>query len=281
MPAISGISGLVALDSGAVHNAREWSINITASEASYAGSATDGATGEKPGITDWTGSFSAWGATPAANPGDTFTFHGSFDGVNGGAGDAIATEFTISWNQEQGTVISHVVQFGADGAWTPGAEAGVADSTVPNPQHSQGCIATITTIGGSPATTEITDIQSMTLTVRRNPNTYNSSTSGGVTRRVTGVLSASGSINCLTDDLTDLPDVNDIVQLKMYVDATTFWDLKWVKITGIQPRVNIETGAVVGATINFMHTGFANVGSGAGTPTKGYIKNPATTAVWP
>ena len=113
---------------------------------------------------------------------------------------------------------------------------------------------------------------SMKLSISADLKTY---VDAGIIKRVAGNLSAEMSYATLFDDPSILPARNSFVIAKMYVDAATFWELKWM-VVGAASDVKCDIAAKepVGATVNCRFSGF-NAG------VEGYIKNPAVATWWP
>lgn len=285
MAGFSGISGLIAKDAANIPFTRKWSVSTKNDLQGYSASNTAGGMGRLAGNDDFSGSYDAYGHTPAVKPGDMFTFHGSMDGVDGVSGPCIVDSVTINWDIEGGKPISHSVDFSANGALTLGAEAAVADASVPNPPTSIGTLLKFITVEtASPATVTLADLRTMALKISRANPEYRSSSTSGHTKRVAGVFDCelSCSFYIGDPDFSDIPTIGTIFQIKAYVDATTFWDIKWMRLASQDGLdVDREGGGVVGASLAFMLAGYANVGAAPGTPTAGYVKSPAVATWWP
>ena len=73
--------------------------------------------------------------------------------------------------------------------------------------------------------------------------------------------------------------MNDSLQVRLFVDATTHWDLRWMKFSELSDyQIDIETGALVSVTVNCAMSGFEDI-SDVGT--EGAMKDPAGSTVWP
>lgn len=283
MGVITGILATVAKDAASYHNMRKWSIQVDDEIQAYVSSATKAGHGRTLGNIDWSGSVSGYGHTPPVLPGQTFVFHGSLDGVKGVSGTAMAGDVEIVWDIENGRIIEHTVQFGANGVLTLGAEAGVADTTVPDPPTSRGTILKLTPVNvGSPVEVTLPEVRTMRLKLMRSNQPYLSSSLAGQKRRAKGNFDAELTVTVYTDDLSTLPQPNDVRECKLYVDATTFWHLKWMRFGNLGGvDVDREGAGLIGATLNAGMTGYTNVGAPPGTPTEGFIKTPATAFWWP
>jgi hypothetical protein len=282
MAILTGKNGAVEKGAVTVPTVRQWQVTTSADAPSYAASNTKGGTSRIDGNKDWSGSYQAYGALPAVTPGESFVFHGSINTVNGVTGACLCNQIEITWDIEAGTPISHTVSFEANGALTIGAET-AADATIPDPPTSKGTKASMWSLIDIPAETAITDIRTMTLTFTSANQSYKTSTTNGQTERVAGILDWTASITVYEDDFDDLPDVNDIVELRMFADSTLYWQLKYAIVTEVTDlEVAIESGDKIGATINFAMVGFTDAGTSP-VPTEGVIKTPESspTTWWP
>lgn len=276
MSVISGFGGAV----DTIATVREWSVSSTADIQRYVASGSKKGSSRLAGNKDWSGSYMAYGAIPAKKPGDSFTFTGSLDGTNGVTGTAMVDEVVITWDIEGGGIISHEVSFSSNGALTLGTAA-ATDATVPAPPTAIGTKIEESDAIATPAFSEITDIRTITLTLTRSNQAYVSSATAGETQRVMGPLDATVSFSLYEGDPANLIAVNAVKHLKLYVDATKFWELKWVRFGEASDiQCDVEDGALVGATQNASMEGFTDV---AGTATEGYIKDPSVSPVtwWP
>jgi hypothetical protein len=263
MGVVSGIGGVV----DSVPCVRNWSINSTADLQAGVCSASQGGTFRVAGNKDWTGSYDAYGHTPAAMPGEAFSFTGSIDGSLGASGTAIVDQVVITIDIEAGAIISHVVNFSANGALTFGA-AVATDATAASPISAIGCLVKVSDV------TE-TDVRTVTVTITAANTAYVSSDTAGQVQRKAGNIDANVSFTIYNDNMINPPQPNTTATLKVYVTATTFWEFDWVMfgdLTGI--TVDREGAAILGATVNAFMCGYS--GGAAG-----YIKKPDTTTFWP
>jgi hypothetical protein len=278
MGVISGKGG--AVDGSA--EVRGWSINSEADLQAYVDSATKGGTARTAGNEDWSGQYQAYGHTPVRMPGTTFQFKGSIDGavgVDSGAGGSIVDQVEIRIDIESGAIIEHTVQFSANAALAFGA-AVAADASVPDPPTSIGCKIQTAEAVAAPSFADILDVRTITLTITSDNKMYVSSESAGQVKRVAGNIDFTVQFDVYVDDFSDAPAVNEVANLRLFVNATEFWDLKWVRYGESSDNdVQIEGADVVGATLNASMHGFANVDGD--TPTEGFIKDPSGATFWP
>jgi len=225
MSILSGKAG--AVDGAAI--VRNWNISTTADTQAYVASNTQGGTGRQIGNTDWSGAYDAYGHTPANMPGETFEFKGSVQGTTGAvspASGAIVESVVITCDIEGGGILSHVVNFAGNGVLTKGA-AVATDPTALIPTSSIGCDAQLGTLAASPVYTAITDVRGWTLTISAANQSYVSSDTAGGTKRTMGNIDATLSISVYESDLTALPVENDINAIRLFVDASTHWEILW------------------------------------------------------
>lgn len=277
MGVISGIAGLV---DGKTH-VRNWSINSSADLQRIVASNTKGGSTRLAGNKDWSGSYAAFGHTPATMPGDSFTFEGGIDLVNGAQGPAVCNEVEIVWDIESGAAIMHTVSFESNGALVLGPVTVTADISVPNPPSSIGTKVQVADPAASPSFAELTDVRTITLRITRDNQSYVSSGTAGQTQRKSGNLDFALSISIYTDNFGNaiIPTVNEVQHVKLFVDATTFWELKWARFgEASDMEVDRENAAIVGMTLNAEMEGFTLI---ATVPTEGYIKKPDATTFWP
>jgi hypothetical protein len=281
MGVISGYDGYV----NGKKQIRNWTISSRADLQAMLASNTDGAPIQVAGNKDWTGSYGAYGHTPEAKPGDTFKFQGVIEdttdkGIESAASGTIVESVEINWDQATAAVIAHTVNFAANGALTRGALSGVTkDSDAPTVFISSGCKVERATPAGSPSFNELLNVLNVTLNISRENKPYVTSTTGVQTERAKGNLIATVSIAVLCSDFADLPEENDMEYVRLYVDDSTYWDIRGIRWgEASDMSVNVETGDLVGATLNGTFSGFADIAS---VWTKGYLKDPGSADWWP
>lgn len=274
MSVLSGTKGIV----NGTDTIRKWSINAIADMQAYIASNTKQGTVRVAGNKDWTGTYDAYGHTPVRMPGDTFAFVGSIDELEGVAGQAIVDEVKIEWDIEAGAIIQHTTSFSADADLVFGP-AVATDVTVPVVFSSIGTKIEMAEAIVTPVFTEIIDVRTITLTLTRSNQSYVSSATAGSTRRVKGNLDYTVDYSLYEADPTKLIAVNSVKHLKLFVTASLFWELKWVRFGEVSNlEVDIEGATLVGPTQTAGMEGFTDV---AGTATEGLIHSPGATLVWP
>jgi hypothetical protein len=274
MAVLSGIAGAV----DGVDTVGRWTVNHAADlQAIFASNTKEGPV-VLDGNLDWSGSWQSKKSTPDHMPGDAVTFKGSIDGTNGATGTVIIDAVEIEVDIEAGAAIACTVEFSRNGALTLGVSA-ASDATVPDPPTSIGCKAALGTAVAVPVWTDISDVRSWRLRLERDNQAYVSSDTSGGNLRLAGNLSGTIVVAVYEDDFADLPAVNSHSYIRLYVTATTYWDIGFV-IWGEASDITVdrEAAAIVGATMNGQWTGFADVD---GNATEGYIKKPGDVSWWP
>lgn len=274
MGMISGIGGAV----NGIGTVREWAIQTSSDLPSGHASNTKGAPVVLAGNTDWSGTYRAYGHTPAVMPGETFAFAGAIGNGNGASGTARVSQVEISGDVETPGIIEHTVTFEAAGTLTKGSVS-ATDETLPAMFTASNNKVEVATPAAEPSFAELTDLRTWSITITAsNPSAVSSSTAGVVTR-YEGNLSATIALTFYADDFTDLPEINDVRAIRIYVNATEFWLFNWIRISEVTDlTVNIEDPNVVPASITGQWTGFTEISS---TMTEGQIVDPAETEYWP
>lgn len=239
-----------------------WSINDQHTPSEAVASNTQFGKARRVGVREWSGSFAFFGTKPLAMPGSSFSFSGytapENDGFGNGlvySGTAFASQLAITWDWSSGALIRSQLDFVGHLALTSAQAAPPLDASVPVLESiavSNGIwLQDITT---SVASAAIPNVAQATLTITNSIQEYvNSSTIVGGSLwkgRKPGIVDWAAAI-VQQDNVRTAFAIGDQVALKMYVDATTFWNLQYgiVKdFTGIQ--INRETGAIIQQTIN-------------------------------
>jgi len=270
MTVVSGILGTVDGSS----SVRRWLVQDKNETQQYASSNTQMAMGAFVGNDDWTAFYAAFGHTPVRKPGDTFTFKGTVDGTLGLTGSGMVDVVRIDWPTEEGQAISHVVGFSAMGAMT--AQSGtIADTTTTLPPTA---IATKIQVAGDSASPSFADItgeeREMHLTIRRKNRPYVSGRTAGQRKRLVGEWDGEVEFTAYAAKPSDLPQKKDVVAVRMFVNSTQYWEIRWFEIDNKTDEVHIE------GTENYsakLHGTFRAIGGGG----VGKIVTPAGTTWWP
>jgi len=271
-----------------VNTLRQWSINDTLSPAKAVASNTLQGTARKKGVRNWSGSFNTFGAAKnLVLPGDSFSFvgYGAPDnGVAGAAGlrysgTALCKSVAITWNWESGDILSQVVQFEGSLELTKASGADPGDAVAPvlpevGPTDIKWAAGNLTNFASLPNMTQAT----LTITAAVTPYVNSSTYINGFlwTGKKAGPIDWTLAIQQEdTERLTNIFEIGDVVNLKLFTDASLYWLLTYGFVrdfTGI--TVNRETGAIISRTINIDMNAY--YGS-----TAGQIAMPGGTVYWP
>ena len=277
----SGIHG--AIDG--VPHLTQWQVEEGYTNNKTVSTSTQHGTNRHKGVYDWTGQYSALGGLPTYMPGDFFDFVGfkSPDAAGGLLlgdkleGNVLVGSVAITWDWKTNAPLSHVVQFGGNGAlaFTTGPE--IIDAEIPLEETP--CLGKIVTYV-DPTETRILHVTQAVLTFTREmKTTINSGTSDGTGkcqtgRRVGAAIDWTLAITTEDGNENAVIKSGNIVNLRAYTTATLFYDLKWGmmgKRSGL--TVNRMTGDIISQTHNAEMKGY-NV-------TEGEIKLPGGTTWWP
>jgi hypothetical protein len=261
------ISGKAARVGGAT-NVNEWSISYTRAAVGGPNTATAGAPALVAGNGDWRGSYRFTGKQPPHYPGTSFAFAG-YTGAGGGgstySGTAIVSEVTIEAPIEEGGSLGGTVTFEADGALTRGAGT-QTDVGAPQVFSAKGL-----QVDYNGAVRP--DARGWRLTLATELLPYNSTATGGDTKRGVGNVSASWEWSEYEDLAADLPAAGSIAELKLYVDGSTFFHVKWAIVGDVSADHDVEGGGLVGQTISGSFTGWNG--------TQGFVAKPTGGNWWP
>lgn len=282
MSVIGGISSSMVQDSTVIHAGRKWTVSLPSEAPDFSSTALKKAKARIAGPEDWSGTVEAYGHTPAIKPGVGFTFHGSMDGVNGVSGAVMCSSVAIMLNHESGEPIGHTISFEGNGAATFGAEAGLPDNTVQAPISPMDCVVKITPAEDASHTEQtIADVRSADIGINRELFAYTSSSTAKQKKRIAGVWDAEASVSMYVTDPALFPTPGAMYTLKIYVSATTFWEIKWallLEISGVD--VDRETGAIIGAAFRFGFSAVTMYGAPPGSATLGEINAPGDVNWW-
>jgi hypothetical protein len=275
-PPYSGKTGYLK----GVTSMREWGVSLKGGQTGYASSATKGAEAQLPGWQDWSADFIVHNHLAIVVPGQVFDFGGSFNGAAGITGSVIIDELDMSWDIEGAKAIEQSIKASGNGPYGIGACA-VTETAVQNPLSSFGTYGSllVTTVGGS--LTRVPGIKSMSMKLSAKNAEYKDSDTDGWVYRLPGVLTGSVDFGVNVSDASLLPVPGTYATVQLYVPGVNgaapseFWKIKYVQfgdISGI--KVNRETGAVVGATLNAKFSAYWN-------GNEGQIVGPSGVTLWP
>lgn len=274
MTVINGIEGSVSFTGDVVSTVRKWTVEYKESLVNLVASNTDSAQMVLAGNKDWSATVSAY-LTPDFYgniiPGNSITFTGSTNDAVGVTGTGIIEEITIKWDIEGAKPIEVEIKISGNSALTRGAAViSGGDTTCPEVRHSIGCKLELAS--DHVTYTEVADIRTMTFTLTRPTVSYVSSSTGAIVKRLTGNLGGKFDYTLYPGQPSTLPATGTTWSAKAYIDADEYLDLQFLRVAGVSGiECDIETAAVLGATVNTEWTGWLNVGGTDGCPTQGQI----------
>lgn len=204
-----------------------------ADDLSIVCSASSGAFFEVDGNKDWHGYYVAYGAEPAYYPNDTFTlaFNINQSVDKGGSGDVIVEAVRIDWDFVTGAPIRHVVKFGANGAYTPGAQT-TSDATVPSPKPSRDASIQVGVAATSPSMSALTGIRKASLLFYADIIPYADSGTAGIYKRAAGPFGWEITLDMHVEEAgypATISALNGDSEVDAYIDDTDYYAIKWVK----------------------------------------------------
>ncbi len=276
-----------------VNTMRQWTIQEQSSQPKAVASNTAQGTARKRGVRSWSGTYQAYGVTPVVMPGDSFSFIGygaPTNDVSGNGqryeGTAVCGQVTLAWNWKAGALIGHNVSFDGDLELQKTSGADPGDAVAPQLLETTGTKIQWA-YNDSGSYQELPNLVSATWRLTLPIESYvNSSTYVGTPLQAwTGRKPGAGldwnlSIQQEDDeriDTTKIWAVDDIIKLRLFVDATHYWQLTYGiagEFSGI--TVNRETGAIIARTLAVNMTGYYYGGAGLGQ-----ILMPGGVQWWP
>lgn len=255
-------SGKLAVLNG-FSTVRNWNINDIITNPKYVASNTLNGAGRGVGIQDWNGSFGFYGAVPSVWPGETFAFLGytapgdDIEGSNGqrGSGNAIIDNVAITWNWQNGEIISSVANFSGNGAlaWADGAA--LTDATAPDVPSVCGTKIQASIPDGS-AFADIANVSQAVLTISAANLAYSNASTACWMARKAGTIDWTLALT-IEDDIFIGKGLDK--QIKCFISATEFYLLKWGKMKDISGiTANRESGEIIKHTATFEMNGFVD-----------------------
>ena len=182
-------------------------------------------------------------------------------GITHAATNAICEEVTINWNWATCELLNWSMRFAAgEPIVIAHSTDTTVDAVVPDPPVICGTKVTLTSND-----TVWPNIVSASLTITANNPTYVNSTNQCITGRRPGIIDwnaaiveqATGPSATLSASACLGTEVGGDTVLRLWVDASTYWDLWWAHLTSISDlRVDMDTGAIIEQTNNFAMNGF-------------------------
>ncbi len=281
MPIKTGIGG--ATDG--VDAMRSWTVDYDEDAAKAIASNTQGTEIVLPGNTQWGGNYSAYGDTPPHMPGVVIEeFKGSQDGALGVHGNAKSEKITLVVDIASGGIIGFVTDFIGDGVLTIGASV-ASDASDAAPPTVIGTKLKLAVASGSMSFAELTDvgIGVITLVLERPVATYIDSSTGGTRKTTADIGNLTGSLTFTANygDASDLPIIGEYYGAQIFVNATEFWAVKFLRCVKVGPfMANREANPpeILNATIEMAFSGFVTAGDASYL--SGEIVDPNLDSYW-
>ncbi len=302
MAATSGKTGLVSVNgTSALSTILNWKFNPAATLSEAVASNSEGMEFHVTGVTDFTGSFDFKGINPLSLvvPGTAYVVYlqTSDDEAVGGI---IIDSITATCDIEGGGMVSGTANFSSIGSSTAtytannnavlynAALTSLTNTSTPAARSGKVGKATWAPIVAGTLQTQfdIPNVRNWTLNLASQNTSFASSSTGGVTKRVAGVKRGAtfslgmyeGAIATFDATATKmLPGTTG--KLRLYVNASEFWQIDYATIRSLPIDNNMEAGAMTSNTIDLAYTGYADENAD-GTLTRGTIIQPSTTVYW-
>jgi hypothetical protein len=226
------------------------------------------------GNVDWDGELTAMGYLPPTGlfPGERFNFSGALTTTGTIiAGYARTTELMIDAPvSKPGEYVMYRAKFGGD----PSSAGEALTATAGNQSDAAALNYYCASAAGlKVATVAVPNVEHMRLTITADVEPYVDTTTGGLYRRGAGNLDWSFTYRAKFGAWSEVPTVDQISQIQMYVTATLFWDLKWGRFTEpyvvrVEPRARLPITADITCKMSGWYGG-----------NKGYIKTPEAVPV--
>lgn len=255
MSIISGISGAV----NGISTCAEWSITPGKQLVESSASNTAGAKNQTVGNEDWKGRMRCYGKEPPVYPGASLSFVGQ-TGAGSYAGSALVASCRGNFPISSGGPISWDIDFEGISAITRGVTA-VTDATSP-------AIFTAAACKVQRAGTDVPGVQSFTLELTCKLPTY---VNAQVIKRVAGGLGCSFSVDQVEADPAAQIAAGDIAIYKLFVDASTFYQISYGVLGEPDQNVPIESGEIVAYRLPFKFSLYS-------TTTRGGVLKPGGAA---
>jgi len=286
MTVLSGKYGAVG---GSFDTIRRWTLSEVTTPAEFRTSNTLSGTGRREGVYDYNGVIEGYAGVPPYMPSEYFDlelFTAPTTGARGASGisheatNAIVESVTINWNWGTCQLLDWSLAFAAGEPLAINHTTNTTvDAVVPDPPIICGTKVTLTTND-----TVWPNIVTASLTITANNPTYVNSSTQCTTGRRPGIIDwnaaiveqATGPNATLSKATCLLTEVGGDTVLRLWVDATTYWDLTWAHLMSITDlEANDDTGDIIQQTNNFAMNGFdAGVAGHIGRPGEDGGSNP-------
>lgn len=256
-----------------VSTVRNWGIEQVSAAQMFVASNTRGGAGRRAGVKDWSGQYSCYGHSPPVMPGEAFSFEGYTapdDDRWGGDGliyygPAIVGSVALSLNFESSELFNFQTNFSANGALARKSDI-IADASTPavfQPSNARVVLldpdeSVLGSGSGSISTGDEFCVTQVSITfVSALQDVINSCTDSWTERRA-GPIDFTGSMTVQDVDPDNFGvEIGDDLILRIYVNATQYWEMKWVHIKDFSGvTADRETGAIMSMGINFEMNGF-------------------------
>lgn len=277
-------SGKFALVDG-IDTVRNWTISEQQTAARGIASNTAFGPLRRVGVRSWSGGFTRYGGSPVLMPGDLFTFKGygapvtDVVGTPGMVydGQAMISAVSLAWDWQGAGLLVESYQFAGHLTLNKSdSAAAFLDASLPSPNES--CGTKIQYSMGSGAYTDFENLTAAQLNITCALQAYVNSNTANYTGQKAGPIDWNLSVSQQDERrVAGVPDIGDDIKLKLFIDATLFWELLWGNVRDFSGlTADRESGAILARTINIDMT--ANTSSGGAL---GSIDLPGAVEWWP
>lgn len=284
MATFSGKNGAISSGGTAVSTVNRFGIKYKGNNSKVIASNTGGGQIATQGINEWEGTFEANGRELPLVPAGASAFIGD-NGTTKASGNIVVSSMDCDIDYETLKAITMKGAFIGNGALTFTAGTSVVDSSAPAVFVPAGAKVTWQPIvsGTLGTAANLPNPKSAKFSMKCDVKKYTatgaavrSSLAGLTTFDGISVTLADGSLEAISTAGTQYsPGTQGI--LKFYVTSTLFFGFTYVTVADIDNACDMETGDIVGHTINFDWSAFATI---SGTQTRGSVVTPGSTSLW-
>lgn len=204
---------------------------------------------------------------------DSFTFKGApvQSGSKGVSGTAKINSIKLIWDVRNCRYLKTQVGFVCHGALSLG-ETAPTDTSQPNPATVKGMYPTF---GGTSYQNYHVEYMELMFSAKdQHWYVTADAADAGQVLHTDGDVDCHGEFRMLTDDSSDFPTLGAIDVASFYVTDSTYWEITWMRVAGIEPWItDRRKPSQVAATVKLDFSGFT--GTQAGT-----IIDPAGATKW-
>lgn len=266
MSVMSGKWGVVNVSAAAVSTVRNWRLSTSSEPKTFIASNTKGGTGRRPAVLDWSGNYQQYAKIPTVMPGSGGLFAGYVGPTNGTPGTAgpimsgtfICENIQVVINWGGAELITITTNFLGNDILTRSEGVVAFDTSIPSVFPSGLGKFEIAKAIATPVYSAICSTQAtLNILAQMLPYsdscTYDATKGMMIRKRVSGAIDWNLSVVC--DDIASFVSppvvVGDLVLVKLWVDTTNFWDLKYGIVENVSDfTVDRETGALISYTLN-------------------------------